>query len=232
MVSYFIFFYERINMAEISNEKFPSNSHISKLAISEDGSVPAKNIQKIANGRVIQKRKSIGNTITQTLFGNDARAVVRYILQDVLIPAAKSTIQEMVSGGIEMLLFGESGGRNRSLSRDRNRSYVSYNNFSKSRSINSDRFSSRSEQPVHSLRQSKYENIVLEDRGEAEDVIENLCDLIDQYGVATLSDFFELVDVDSDFSDNKYGWTNLSQARVNHVREGYVIAFPKARPVE
>lgn len=214
-------------MADPIKEEFPGNSHTSKvLAVPEEERVPRT---PIVSGKVVKKRKSLGNTITQTLFGNDARSVMNYVLHDVLIPAAKTTIQEMVSGGIEMLLFGESTGRNRSSRRD-GKTYVSYGSMYKSRDSKPERTSSSV--TFRSLSRDKYEDVILEDRGEAEDVIEALVDLIEQYGVATLADFYELVGIAGDFADNKYGWRNLSTARVVRVREGYSIEFPKARALD
>lgn len=214
-------------MADPIKEEFPSNSHLAKATGHADGSA-RKPLEPIVTSKVSKKRRSIGNSITQTLFGNDTKSVLSYVLNDVLIPAAKSTIQEMVSGGIEMLLFGDSVDRSRSYRRSGNRNIINYGSFSRQRDVRSDRTSSTK---FRSLSRGKYEDVVIEDRGEAEDVIENLIELIEQYGVATLADFYELVGIDSDFSDNKYGWDNLARASVNRVREGYVIDFPKPRPL-
>lgn len=219
-------------MPEIDNKDFPSNSNSKKqLAVAESAIAPKK-VEKIVTGQVVKKRNSLGNSITQTLFGNDARSVISYVLHDVLIPAAKSTLSEMVSGGIEMLLFGDSQSRNRSSRMDRGRTYVSYGKFYKDREGRNDRVISRNDTPFRSIARSKYEDVVLETRGEAEEVVSNLIELIEQYDVATIADFYDLVGVDGDFSDNKYGWTNLSRATVSRVREGYIINFPKPRPIE
>ena len=47
---------------------------------------------------------------------------------DVLLPAAKNTISDVVSESIQRLLFGDSGPNRRKNVRD-NRSFVSYNSF-------------------------------------------------------------------------------------------------------
>ena len=79
---------------------------------------------------------------------------------------------------------------------------------------------------------AKYDDVVIESRAEAEEVLSNLIELIEQYDVAKLSDFYDMVGIDSDFSDEKYGWTNLSRATVSRVRDGYTIILPKPKPID
>jgi hypothetical protein len=217
-------------MSEIvDRNEFPSNSVKSKKEKMSTDETPKK-VKRIVSGQVSKKRNSLGNSITQTLFGNDAKSVVSYIFYDVLIPAAKTTLSEMVSGGIEMLLFGESTGR-RSSRNERGQTYVSYGKYYRSGDRRSERIA-RSDTPFRSLARAKYEDVVIEDRGEAEDVLENLVDLIDQYNQATLADFYDLVGMESTFADNSYGWTNLGRAQVIRVRDGYTIIFPKPRQLD
>ena len=47
----------------------------------------------------------------------------------------------------------------------------------------------------------------------------------------SVADFYDLVGVSGNYTDNKYGWTDIRNASVIHVRDGYMIKLPKALPL-
>lgn len=197
----------------------PSNSYKSREVKTEV--VAEKKIGKITTGNVKTKKKGFGKKFAEVFIGDDVTSVSSYILYDVLIPAAKSTLSDMVSGGIEMLLFGEAKGtRTR---RDKNKSYVSYSSYSRG-----ERERGASDRSAVNRARHNFDEIILESRGEAEEVLSHLVDLTEDYGQATIADLYSLVGMTSAFTDDKYGWTNLSTATVSRVREGYLINLPKA----
>jgi hypothetical protein len=173
---------------------------------------------------VIRQKKTIGQKFSETFLGDDTKNVVDYIMQDILIPAMKSTLSDMVGGGIEMLLFGERKSHGGStIYRDRDRSYVPYNKISRYR---------EDREPLRVNRsKTDLDDIIIETRGEAEDVLSHMVDLIDDYGVASIADYYELLGIESEFTDNKYGWTNLRDASVERVRRGYCIRLPRPKEI-
>jgi hypothetical protein len=197
---------------------YPSNSHKQR---EEDKKT--KNIQKVVQGKVITKKKSPFKKLMGTFVGEDVGSVSSYVIHDVLIPAAKSAITDMVQGGIEMLIYGEKKG-NRT-TRDRGRSIVNYNSMSSyNRRDDVDRSRNRAR---HS-----FDDIILKSRGEAEEVLSNLVDLTIDYGQASVSDLYELVGITANFTDNRYGWTDLSSASVSRVREGYMLNLPRTNLID
>ena len=42
----------------------------------------------------------------------------------------------------------------------------------------------------------------------------------------------DLVGVTGNYTDNKYGWTNIRNAEVVRVRDGYRIKLPRALPID
>ena len=66
---------------------------------------------------------------------------------------------------------------------------------------------------------------------EAEKVLQSMDDLIDTYGIVSVADYYDLVDVTSQYTDNHYGWTDIRNARVVRVSDGYMIKLPKALPI-
>ena len=61
----------------------------------------------------------------------------------------------------------------------------------------------------------KVDDIILDTREDAEKVVDQLNEVVDTYGSASVSDLYELVGLQGNFKDNKYGWTDVSSAKVN-----------------
>lgn len=208
-------------MSEITNEQYPSNSHVSKGELYNGNE---KKVEKVITGNVVQKKKSLGQKMARTFLEDEGKNVASYLLYDVLIPAAKATISDLVSGGIEMLLFGTTKGRR--VNNNLNKSYVSYSSYYQKPS-----------QPVqqrvsYNKARLNFDDIILETRGEAEEVLSHLIELVETYGMASVADLYELVGITGSFTDNKYGWTNLSTASISRVRDGYLLNLPNTIPID
>ena len=72
---------------------------------------------------------------------------------------------------------------------------------------------------------------VFKDISEADYVIKHMKEIIELYGYVTVSDFYDLVGITGNYTDNKYGWTNIRNAEVIRVSDGYLIKLPKALPI-
>lgn len=198
---------------------FPSNS---KTKVGNE----KPEVRKVITGKVVKQKRTLGKRIAETFLGGDTRSVGDYILHDVLIPAAKDMIFDMIKGGAEMSLFGEKKGRN--TSRDRGKSYVSYSSYYKSDKDRDSRDKRDSREISRSARaKHDFDEIILETRGEAEEVLSQLVDLTIDYGMASVADLYDSVDITSSFTDHKYGWTDLKSANVSRVRGGYLINLPR-----
>jgi hypothetical protein len=211
-------------MSDIKEEDFPGNSLKSKTA------PPKKKVKRVVKGRAIKRKKSLGGNLAKSFLGDSAKNVGAYILHEVLIPSAKSMIQDMITNGIEMFLYGESGGPRRK-HRDGygGSSIVSYDRMYNADGRN--RNSPRRIEPsrnVYSVRSRGIEEIIIEDRGEAEDVLSSILTLLEEYEVVTVGDVYDLAGFDNtDWTNNtKWGWFDLRSARILKVREGYALDLP------
>lgn len=201
---------------------YPSNSHKKEQKVQTE---VEKKVNKVVTGKVVKQKKSLMKKFTEVFIGDDIDSVGAYILYDVLIPAAKSTLSDMVGSGIEMLLFGETKGSR--TKRDRNKSYVSYSSYY-DRNDNRRKDDRQDDRSRRNRSMLNFDDIILDQRGEAEEVLSHLVDLTEDYGIATVADLYDLVGITSNFTDNKYGWTNLSSAQIIRVRNGYLLSLPKA----
>lgn len=201
-------------------EDYKSNSHKSK----ETPKLPAerKKLDKVVSGDVKVKKKSGVHKFTDVFISEDVSNVKTYILMDVLVPAIKKAVSDIVTNGIDMILYGGNGGPKK---RTTNSSYISYNNYS-----------DRNRREIHSYGTTttrtgySYDEISIPSRGEAEEVLSRMDELIETYGMVSVADFYDLVGVTGEYTDNKYGWTNIRNAEVVRARDGYVIKLPKALP--
>ena len=106
------------------NTDYKSNSHKSKENTTD--SKPAGQ-KKVISGTATRKKKSEMSKIAGSVIAEDAANVGNYIMQDVLIPSLKKAISDIVTNGIDMLLYGETGVTKRRESGSSSRvSYRSY----------------------------------------------------------------------------------------------------------
>lgn len=212
----------------------PNNSDKAKQQEKKPGGEkPAegrKKLKPIVKGKVTKKKKTVGEKFKEAFFGDVTGNLGDYIVHDVLVPALKTTVEDMVKGGIEMLLHGAIRG-SRGVTRDRGRSYISYNTLSSDRNRRDYRDDDRREVSRSTRSRHDFDNVIFDSRGEAEDVLSHLVDLTLEYGEATVAAFYELSNIEADFTDDKYGWTNLRDAYTERARGGYIIRFPQTRPL-
>lgn len=201
-------------------EEFKPNSHKSK----EEARVSQqeKKVTQITKGSVKTKKPSDIKKFTDVFISEDMSSVKSYILVDVLVPAVKKAISDIVTNGIDMLLYGESG---RSEKRS-TASKVSYRSYYDKGNDRRDRVSSRPREGY------SYDDIYLDNRGEAEDVLERMEELQSVYGMVSVADLYDLVGITGKYTDNKYGWTDLRSASVVRTRDGYKIKLPRAIPLD
>ena len=213
------------------NDIAPNNSDKASKDVGKDGS--RQKLKPIVKGKVIRKKKGALDKFKEAFLG-ESENLGDYILYDVLVPAFRDTISDMGFGVIEKL-FGNgrsrSGGYNSPIVRDRGRSYISYNSVSNNNSRRGNRGDDRRDLDRGSRARHDFDRFIFTSKGEAEDVLAHLVDMTLEYGEATVRSFYELSNIESDYTDDNYGWTNLRDAYVDRTRDGYVIAFPPTRPL-
>lgn len=198
-------------------EEYKSNSYKSKEEVSTE---KEKQVEKVISGSVKTKKKSDISKFKDIFISEDAGNVKSYIIMDVLIPAIKKAVSDIVTNGIDMILYGETGHtkKNSPSSKVSYRSYYD-NDATRKPTVNSSRKSGYD-----------YDDIILDNRGEAEEVLSKMDELISNYGMVSVADLYDLVGVTGDWTDNKYGWTDIRSASVVRIRDGFLIKLPKALP--
>lgn len=179
-----------------------------------------KAVEKVISGSVKTKKPGPMRSFKELFISDDARNVKSYILMEVLIPAAKKAISDIVTNGVDMILYGETGRSNRSTS-----SRVSYRNY-----YDRDKGRDRASENRHT--RFDFDDIYLESRRDGEEVLMKMDEMLAEYGVVSVADLYDLVGITGEYTDNRYGWTNLRSAEVVSTRDGYRLKLPKVMPID
>lgn len=209
----------------------PGNSYKSKAERELEEADAGPKLSPVTSGT--KQKKSLSTKIRQNFLSEESDTVGSYIIWDVLIPAAKDTLADLVTGAINMILFGDgnarSGGRKSSRRngyRDYSSSTISYKDSKNGRPERSER------------RNRKYaEEILITDtedmtaRQAAMQIISDMQDAIADYGKCLASDYYYLCGVDYDYTDKLWCWRDLEGVRARPVRGGFIIDLPEMEPV-
>lgn len=170
-------------------------------------------------------KKPLRKKIFEFFFNGDIRDVKSYLVNDVIVPSIKETIYDMVTKGFDMLLFNSVGP---SPSPNNQKTIVSYNKKYNSNERKSRHHSAESNRKTLSAD----DQLIFTELGPAKKVLSDLVDILDKYPYATKEDLNTILEqvtgerIPGKFTDNNWGWDNLSKASVDRVRGGYLLNLP------
>lgn len=200
----------------------------SKKYIQEKEAIEAKRPEKVVSGKVATKKRGLFKRFGDIFFTENVGDVKKYLMYDVVIPAIKENFADLVNSAISMMLFGEASRRIKKPSGNSLGSKINYGGYF-SGSERRDRMPSYSRSRIA----HNFDEVLFESRGEAELVLDNMLDILGRYDRVTVMDFYDLAGITSEFTDSKYGWTDLKGTRVSgSPSRGYIIELPKCLALE
>lgn len=210
--------------AEIEKSSL-DNSYETKIKREKEAENKEKKLAPIVKKEnVVSSKETLGSKIKKSFISEDAKDIGNYILFDMIIPAFKDGIISVVERALG------TDGRSRRGYRDDVRDRVSYTSYYRSSGNTRNRRDERDRRDDYDRRgKVDYRNIVLRYREDAEKVVRVLRDSIHEYGSATVAALLDLVDENSSWTDNDYGWTDERDIIVTHIHSGYLINVPEAR---
>ena len=196
-------------------EKLKPNSYKSKQLESKESQKEEKHVERVISSEVRTKKKSGLRKLADVFIGSDGLNDIKENLSSDI----RKTISNTLTDTIQTLLVGGPQGRGANTTYRGER--VSYRN-----AYNSNRGD-------HPIRTSySYDDIIFETRGEAERVLESMDDILRTYHAVSVADMYDLVGITGSYTDNKYGWTDLSAAQPARVTGGgYSLKLPPAMPL-
>lgn len=219
---------------DVENE-FPGNSRRERTAPQSETKDESKNIEVVVTSEVVRRKRPVGKRFLETFLGGSAREVARYVALDVLLPAAKDMVTDAISQGVERLVYGETrsvGRRTGYRPTTTGPSHVSYNaRYSPGSGPLPARRDETRTISARAKREHDLEEIVIQTRPEAEMVLRRLTDLAERYPSVSLGDLYGFLGITPNWTDEKWGWTDLSEARIMRVHGGYSLDLPKTEPL-
>lgn len=195
-------------------EDYPSNSHKSKEKAANPPS--EKRVDKIIIGSAKTAKKSGLQKIIGMFISDEITDVKSYVVYNIIIP----TIKRMISDSVDVALNGETGRRKN------NSSVVSNYRGGYSR----DDRESRGRYNVRDL--YEVDDIILDNYGDCESVLDEMNALIEKYGLVSVSDLYDMLgETGRSHTDCKYGWTSLRTARIIPARGGFMLKLPRVIPL-
>lgn len=206
----------------MSEPVYTPNSH--KYKEEQKHAAPEeKRVQKVVKSPVKTKTNE-ARKLADIFISEDIANVKSYIFMDVLVPAIKKAIYDIVTNGIDMFLYGGTG-KNKSSSSS---AKVSYRNYYDQKNTSSYRGSENTQ----SRNGFDYDDIIFSNRGDAEAAKQQLKDAIERYGIVTVADLYDMSGLTAPYTSQKYGWMSVSNAEVIRVRDGYMLKLPRAVPID
>ena len=204
------------------NYNYPSNSLLGK----KNGPEP-KNERPSRKDRPERTREAVvesANTkktgfldrIFDRFIQAEPKDVLDYLWDEVIEPAAQETLFNIFQGGAGMFFLGERRGR---------RSGVNVRNYNPTTST-----VSREPQKATSAARKILEEIVYDTKTDAMNVRDGLL----EYDVASVKDLYELSNMKTDWTKDKWGWVGLTEddIRITRIPEGWILELPRPKPID
>lgn len=220
---------EKIDLANLKGNSFKDR----EAKREQEAKERTKAKPVIKKDGIVSTKKPVSKKIVETFIEDDVKDVKNYFLKDVLIPGLKNGCLEL----LETMFFGETGRRRGSRYRDRYEPRSGYSSYYRRGDSKDDRRDrdrdrrGRRENDRYEARNDRldYRNIILRNRADANEIVEKMCERIDEFDACSVADFFDMLDLTSTYQDNNWGWTDDRDIRVRRVSSGFLIDVPEAK---
>lgn len=212
-------------MAKVDLDNLPNNSYAAKAQNKTRMESEKKELNKVVEGKIIQKKKPIHKRFAERFFGQDIPDLKEYMADEILIPGVKNLLGSIVDGigngfmdFLNMAIFGTVQRRGGISSRP----YTSYGSYYSGNS----RRDTRRPTPNTVHPKKMFDDLIFETRADADKVLRSLFDVLEAYGRVSVADLNQLLGVTGQWSDNNWGWDNLAGADIRRERDGYLLSLP------
>lgn len=199
----------------------------------EDKMVDREAPKKVISGKVKKQKKGLMERFVVAIIGPDGLpAIGAYLLKEVIGPSLLQLTAESLKSGIDMIAYKNQGAPNVTHANPRVpvRPQTNY-----AAQYHSPTTVATSATPVGQGRviptRAKVQEYSIADRNEAFRVVEALKAQAFGFNHATLADYYDMIDVPSEYTHHNYGWTaeDLEKVTLMPTRGGTIIKFPPAR---
>lgn len=200
---------------------YAGNSNKDRENDPDSGKDKKPELEKVISGKATIKKKGIGRKFKEVFIAQDLKSAIYNVFSDTLVPAAKKMMFDSGQDFLHRIMFKESVG----VRRDGRGPRIDYRGPI-------GRSSPRENRMVERISPKAWDDVILETREDAEVVLERMKDIIDGYGVVTVGDLCELLEVSAPHTYEKWGWDYLTGVQVKPIREGYLLDLPPPQPIQ
>lgn len=174
------------------------------------------------------KKKGFGEKMKEAFFGDIGDGTItEHILFRIFIPSVKRVLSDMANTAINMALGLDP--KTRTISGSTNTHVANASTYR-------DRNYNRSQSGVAGYSRREAVSEFYWDEETAKDIYNQLNELIDTYGAATIEDAYSIMDMRDKIrsTDRNWGWTTMRNVEVYPVdssNERWVVDMPPAKPV-
>lgn len=203
---------------------YPNNSNAAKRnAVEGQKSVAEREVKKVIKDQVVIKKKNEIQKLADVFLSEDVSNVKGYIFNDVIVPAIRDTLFDIVTKGAKMIFYGAKGSSGTDKFTSSRISYRQYYDDNR-------RYTSSTEESLKS--KFDYEDMEFTSRSDAEDVLDQMDAMLEKYKRVSVLDLYDMIDVTAPFTSEKYGWTNLRDAKIIPTKGAYKLKLPRATPLD
>lgn len=184
--------------------------------------------RKVIGNNFVEKKKNKAQKVAETFLGGDVKDVMTCIVCDVIIPTGKDLLHDIVTKGMDRLIYGNDAPTRGA--RPSRREFTSYGQYYSNRQSSQRGFRelTQRERDTH-----EFSNFIAPSRDQADEVLTYLTELIERKGQATVGDFLHAIGKGSQatFTDEKWGWRSMARAQIRQIREGWLMELPPTEEV-
>lgn len=216
---------------------YQGNSNVDKAAASTPAKAESR-VKKIEGMSVTQKKTGLGKRIKDSFGGQDLKSVGLYLVLEVMVPASRDLLFDLIKEGGHRAIYGDTVRRQPTIGSSilgGNRlKQTSYSSISSS-PLSGGRRAGDTNITQRERSQFDFSGLVIADRVLAQEVLERMGDAIEEYGVVTVADFYDLMEISGNgFTDQTFGWDAkaFSTADAKKVRDGYILDLAEPRAIK
>lgn len=212
------------------------NSHKARAA-AEAAAAPPPPREKLESvvkkGTVIQKKPNVFKRTARSMVADDVQNVGDFVVTDILVPALRNLLYDVIVGGAGRTIFGSAQVRRPGMSPGlfgtAQNLKTAYHAASNPAAANPAASAGMSKQAQARF---DFSEISLTDHSEAMYIIELLKQRVAEYGTASVADLYDLLGHTGAFTDQNWGWSDLGNAGVQPTRGGFVLNLPHPIPLK
>ena len=186
--------------------------------------------KKAAVKPVVTSSKVVSRPATRRffdfMFAESPKELLKRVTTNVLVPRAKAGLEEAANNFLAGMLWGDAS--KRPMSNIIQGTVIrggAVNYAALSQTASPSMLQARAASP--SAHGGNYHDIVFGSMQDAELVLANMYERVNEYRIASLGDLKEMSNQPTTPSDEAYGWTSLDGARISKVRDGYALELPR-----